>query len=219
MSSAPVPGCGGDPHRRREQPRAEHVDQGVARGIVGSPTIATSSGGRTSALERLEQVRERGGVLAQHRRQRARPSARRVRPPSASPVSAARRSSAVGGERVLRRRRVVLDSPSAARSAPRRRAPVVKKPPSLVVGEEREQLVGDGARLGEPRDVVELGQREERLEQRGVVLGVREQVGAPVLPRTEEAAVVAAQLARGGSARWCAPRPSSRRGRARPRPR
>ena len=42
------------------------------------------------------------------------------------------------------------------------------------VVEEAEQLVGDGARVGEPRDVVELGEREERFEQRGVVLGVRE---------------------------------------------
>ena len=43
-------------------------------------------------------------------------------------------------------------------------------------------------------DVVELGQGEQRLEQRGVVLGVGEEVGATVLPGTEQPAVVAAQL-------------------------
>ena len=65
----------------------------------------------------------------------------------------------------------------------------------LVVGEEADEVVGHDPRLGEPGDVVDLGQRDERLEQRGVVLGVREEVGAPALPRPQEAAVVAAQLA------------------------
>ena len=65
----------------------------------------------------------------------------------------------------------------------------------LVVGEQPDEIVGDGPCLAEPGDVVDLGQREECLEQCGVVLGVREEVGAPALPRTQEATVVAAELA------------------------
>jgi hypothetical protein len=58
--------------------------------------------------------------------------------------------------------------------------------------EQAEHLVGDGARLCQPGDVVELGEGQERLEQRRVVLRVGEVGGAP---RTQQAAVVATQLA------------------------
>ncbi len=100
---------------------------------------------------------------------------------------------AVGRERVLRRRRVVL---VVLRPHDQRLGVGAgrEEPAAVVVGEQRDEAVGDGAGLVEPGDVVDLGQREQRLEQRGVVLGVGEQVGAAVLPGAQQPAVVAAQL-------------------------
>ena len=70
---------GDRPHRRGEQPVAQLADE---CGGVGSPsrrpTTATSIGGRHDALDGREQVRERGRVLAEHRRERRRSTARRA---------------------------------------------------------------------------------------------------------------------------------------------
>ncbi len=108
-----------------------------------------------------------------------------------SPVSAARRSNPFAASEfadgVASSNRSLGRTTSASASCP-----VVKKPPASASWNRREQLVGDGAGIGQPREVVELGHRQQRFEQRGVVLGVRE-VGR--LPRAKEPTVVATQLA------------------------
>src|SRR5204862_2237727 len=70
------------------------------------------------------------------------------------------------------------------------------------VVEEPDELVGDGARLAQPGDIVDLGEGAQRLEERGVVLGVREIRRAP---RAYESAVVAPQF-REEEPRICASR-------------
>ena len=107
----------------------------------------------------------------------------------------ARRSRPLAASAFGRRRRVVEDvlGPDDERLG------VVagrEEPAGVGVEEQAEQVVGDAARVGEPRQVVELGEREQRLEQRGVVFGVGEVRRAP---RAQEAAVGVAELARGGT--------------------
>ena len=94
----------------------------------------------------------------------------------------------VGGERVGRGRRVV----EHVLGPHNERFGVVagcEEPAVLGVEEEPEQVVGNAARLLQPVEVVELGQREQGFQQRGVVLGVRQVRRAP---RPSEAAVVTA---------------------------
>ena len=69
---------------------------------------------------------------------------------------------------------------------------VVKNPP-LSSSAKRSIRSSRPARPGEPGDVVDLGQREQRLEQRRVVLGVGEQVRAAALPGSQQATVGPAQ--------------------------
>ena len=213
VSSAPSPGAA-TTRTADGSRRVRSTSTSASR--AGSPSVADDRDLERRphhASERLEQERERGRVLAEHRGQRR------------DPLLAARggvgvagergqAEQAVGGERVLGGRGVVLRvlGPHDQRLGVGAGG---EEAAALLVGEQAHETVGDGPRLGQPGDVVDLGQREERFEQRGVVLRVREQVGAPVLPRTEQAAVVAAQLARAGTGRWCARPPSSRRARAR----
>jgi hypothetical protein len=100
-----------------------------------------------------------------------------------------------GGERVLRRGRVVEEVLGADDERLGVAAGGVEAT-ALVVVEQPEQVVGALPGGREPRDVVDLREREVRLEQRGVVLRHRE-VGAPAvrMPRAQPAAVVPAQRA------------------------
>ena len=193
MSSAPVPGAAVTRTEAGNNRRRSTSTSAPRAGSSGSPTHRHLERRADEPPDRFEQERERGGVLTRHRRQRRDPALG-----ACGRVGVAgergQPQQPVGGEGVLGRGGVVLgvlgpDDQRFGVGAGR------EEPAALVVGEQRDQPVGDGTRLGQPADVVELGQREQRLEQRGVVLGVREQVGAPVLPRPQQAAVVAPQLA------------------------
>ena len=125
---------------------------------------------------------------------------------------------AVGGERVLRRRRVVLEVLGRTMSASAS-APVVKKPPRSSSAKSATRSSATARASVEPRDVVDLGEGEQRLEQRGVVLRVRGDArrGRPATSAAAGRRRGAAR--RAGSGRSRARRPSSRRGRTRRRPR